>query len=69
MKSSYKGFDLEVKRARIDGDMVSVGSALRQTDGLDLVGETVGDFSVQDMIEELKSYVDDYEKNPKQYEE
>lgn len=70
MKLSYKGFELIAKRDRdLDGEYATFGSAFRESDKWELDSPGPLDCSIQDMVEELKYVVDDYIKNPKEYED
>lgn len=70
MKTEYKGFELEAKREdNVNGIRMTFGYVFRKIDGWELASEVFEDMSIQEMMEELKYTVDDYEKNPKPYED
>lgn len=71
MKTTYKGFQIEVKREKsLGGDYPLYFNIIRLSDNWILDDSfEYSDEKVKDKLKDLKSTVDDYLENPKEYED
>ncbi|UUV47034.1 hypothetical protein [Bacillus phage vB_BanS-Thrax5] len=71
MKAKYRGFELEAKREKSLGgwDCVYI-SAYSIDTGWELVADGyTGDITVREAMKELRDTVDNYHKNPQDYDD
>lgn len=70
MKVTYKGFEIDVSREKSLGGWSQLYYSVFTPTGYELVcGFEDSDEKVKDKIEDLKETVDDYIKNPENYDE
>lgn len=71
MKVSYRGFEIEAKREKcLAGYSLLYFSIFRESDGWELLSDySEGDDTVHAAVGYLKETVDDYFKNPSEYED
>ena len=70
MRIEYRGFEIEAKRERsLGGDVLLYYSIFRLSDGWEFETDfSTGSDSIRSMIGYLKEHVDDWYKNPQDYE-
>ncbi|QSF43416.1 hypothetical protein [Paenibacillus tianjinensis] len=70
MKTKYRGFEIDVSREKCLGGWSTLYYSVYTPTGYELVcGFEDSDEKVGNMVKQMKEVVDDYIKNPQNYEE